>query len=366
MLVTKREAKQASKKLLSVLLAVVMLMSSMSVCFGTISFAAGGNATDAQWNTLINALKNDTVKGASFSGSANDYTVRDPDGKILEAIEAYYAVFNAMSNKNPTNRTNFGGTNDISKTGESSDTAKRTINQLNTTINNELSSRMGAAYNDYNVKNFIDGLLCGANIDAGTSNKKVTDQNASVPATGLAAAPDIKLTVKLDSAILSYTLEELKALTDGVAAEKIFTVTHANTNYDYYYNYTAATEGGCGSSAQPAKYEHTFYFYYNVNADVVAKDGTTKTSVTPITNAAATLEANAAYFSYNLDQWVTLGLDNTKVITDIRDTIVAAKKSVVDGFSADVYNHFFSDYNVEDLTALVDKAVTIIGSCCMW
>ena len=57
MLVTKREIKTVSKKTLSLLLAVIMIMTSMSVCFGTISFAAGKDATTAQWNTLIAALK---------------------------------------------------------------------------------------------------------------------------------------------------------------------------------------------------------------------------------------------------------------------------------------------------------------------
>ena len=79
MLVTKREVKQTSKKLLSVLLAVIMLMSTMSVSFGTFNFTASA-AGDADYKALANALKSDTVTAAgngtfgkmSSSGSASN------------------------------------------------------------------------------------------------------------------------------------------------------------------------------------------------------------------------------------------------------------------------------------------------------
>ena len=94
MLVTKREVKQTSKKLLSLLLAVVMIMTSMSVCFGTVSLALGGTATEAQWTALVNAVKNDTVKNATFSGEKYNYVfARSADlsyamGKVLsEAVK---------------------------------------------------------------------------------------------------------------------------------------------------------------------------------------------------------------------------------------------------------------------------------------
>ena len=63
MLVTKREVKQTSKKLLSVLLAVIMLMSTMSVSFGTFTFNASA-AGDADYNALARALESSTVTAA--------------------------------------------------------------------------------------------------------------------------------------------------------------------------------------------------------------------------------------------------------------------------------------------------------------
>ena len=63
MLFTKREVKMASKKLLSVLLAVVMLMSSVSVSFGTFTFNAAA-AGEPDYKALADALKGDTAIAA--------------------------------------------------------------------------------------------------------------------------------------------------------------------------------------------------------------------------------------------------------------------------------------------------------------
>ena len=97
MLVTKREVKQTSKKLLSVLLAVIMIMTSMSVCFGSVAFAAASGVDAGKWNALADALNNDAVKNASFSGSQYNYTVDDPDGSVIKAVEAYWAVFEGLA-----------------------------------------------------------------------------------------------------------------------------------------------------------------------------------------------------------------------------------------------------------------------------
>ena len=50
---------KTTKKALSVLLAVIMIMSSMSVCFGTFSFTASA-ADDTKFEAFANALKNST------------------------------------------------------------------------------------------------------------------------------------------------------------------------------------------------------------------------------------------------------------------------------------------------------------------
>ncbi len=77
MLVTKREVKQTSKKLLSVLLAVIMMMTSMSVCFGTFTMASAANLggdyssyTADPIEFLAEALKSQTI-----TDIANTYNI---------------------------------------------------------------------------------------------------------------------------------------------------------------------------------------------------------------------------------------------------------------------------------------------------
>ena len=69
MLVTKREVKQASKKFLSLLLSVLMIVSTISVCFGTFGIAASAANLNGDYSSytadpleyLSTALKSDTI-----------------------------------------------------------------------------------------------------------------------------------------------------------------------------------------------------------------------------------------------------------------------------------------------------------------
>ena len=80
--------KKTSKKALSLLLALVMLLSSLSA-----GFAALAASTD-QYQALATALKADGVQNATWPGSASNYTVTvsDPTGDIEKAADAFYAI----------------------------------------------------------------------------------------------------------------------------------------------------------------------------------------------------------------------------------------------------------------------------------
>lgn len=344
---------KTTKKALSVLLAVVMIMSSMSVCFGTISFAAGGSATEAQWNTLAHALNNDTIKGASFTGSTNNKTVDDPDGKVIAAVEAYFAVVNAIANKAPACG---NPSNDTSVTGSTE--GNRTINQVNTTIKNEIASRLGADYTTYNVDAFLTGLLAGANVSAGTGSQKGgrdKTNDSSAPGTNLSAISDIKITVTMASAVTGYTLDTLP---DNVVTSKSFTVKHTNTNYDYSYKKETVSEGS-GCNKKDVDYFAEYYnYFYNISG-VSSADGASVSTQT-IKDSAAVLSANAGYFSKDLDALVAV-FDATTLGT-VKTAVTNAKANVVKDFGATVYSHFFSAYDVEALTTLIDKAVVIIAA----
>ena len=76
MLVTKKEVRQTSKKLLSVLLAVIMMMSSMSVCFGSFVMTASAEEPD-YISQLADKLKDSAyaetlgLLGKSSKGGSN-------------------------------------------------------------------------------------------------------------------------------------------------------------------------------------------------------------------------------------------------------------------------------------------------------
>lgn len=90
MLVTKREVKSTSKKLLSLLLAMIMVMTSMSVCFGTFTTASAANI------------------GSDFSGytaDAFEYLATHLNGATVKKYTDKYNIGNT-TNSGKANSTN--------------------------------------------------------------------------------------------------------------------------------------------------------------------------------------------------------------------------------------------------------------------
>ncbi len=340
---------KTTKKLLSVFLAVIMLMSSMSVCFGTVSFAAGGTATADQWNALYAALKADSVKNAAFSTDNGKYTVDDPDGNVLKAVEAYFNVFNTLANKEPAT----GNPNNTSNTTGSTE-GNRVIQQVNASIESYVKANMPGY--EASMSTFIKNIIgtnsvstsTGSTLTVGGSSN--TTDNKNLPTNNLSDVAPINLTVVLSSAITSSTLDTLP---DSVVTEKTFTVTHAKDRYDY--TYATGSTGGCNSKTT---YTRTYKFYYYISG-VSSTDGSA-ISTEVIKNSAAVLQENAGYFSMDLDALVAVF--DAEALGKVKKAVVDAKNAVVNAFSGSVYNHFFSAYNVEALSALIDKAVEIVNA----
>ena len=338
MLVTKREIKTISKKTLSLLLAVVMVLTTISVCFGTISFGAGGTATDAQWNALANALKYDSIKNATFTGNTNAYEVADPDGKIIAAVEAYWSVFETLANKSPASG---NPSNDTNVTGSTE--GNRTINQVNDSIKAEMSSRMGADYTNYNVATFLTKLMSGASVSSSTGKEQGgedTSNDSKAPGTNLEAVADIKLTVKMESAITAYSnIDDVPA---KVVTSKSFTVKHSNDKFDYTYS-KRVQSGSCGSSDTTYHTEKYKYFYY-ISATSSANGAEIDTQI--LKNSAATLEQYEDYFSMTMDE---LYATPAATLDTVSSAVSTAKSNVVTNFGAGVFTHFFSAYTVDTL-----------------
>lgn len=321
-----KQIKELSKKSLSVLLAVIMIMTSMSVAFGTVSFAAGGTVSDAKWNELIDALKNDTVKNAVWNtATANNYTVNDPDGKIIDAVELYFDIFDTLADKAPSGST----------------AGNRTINQVNTTIKNTLSNKMSGDYAGFNVDKFIGNMISGANVSDGKSSKQ-ENQTGSVPASNMTPVPaDVKLTVSLGGELLSYSsIDELPA---EIATTKTFTVSHTNT----YYDATERSENitnSCGQVTGTRTY-YGFEFFYSISSVTEAEGAKQSTQV--LKDSKKTLDDNSTYLNANLNQMVQFVIDDASAVAATQKTINDAKTAVVNFNQAAWDKYFSADYEAK-------------------
>ena len=334
-----------SKKALSLLLAVIMVITSISVCFGSISFAAGGTPTEKQWNDLASALANDSIMNATFSGSANNYTVTDPDGKVLAAVNAYWSVLDTLANKAP-------GCGSPDNTNTSYTTyqsgANRTINQVIASIKTEMSSRMGANYTN-NVASFLDKLACGVTVSAGYGTEQnkggMWNDDKTVPSSNLNAIAAINL--KVDSkGITEYTIDNLP---DTIYADKTFTVNHTNTNYDYKYSKT-------GGKYTPT-YKRYYKFFYNISG--VSADGGAATSTSAIKAANTVFSSNSYYNAANVAAVLALSKDKT-TLENAKATLAAEKTKVVNANGAAIFTHFFgTKYNAA--ISNIDNAITVLG-----
>lgn len=321
-----KQIKELSKKSLSVLLAVIMIMTSMSVAFGTVSFAAGGTVSDAKWNELIDALKNDTVKNAVWNtATANNYTVNDPDGKIIDAVELYFDIFDTLADKAPSGST----------------AVNRTINQVNTTIKNTLSNKMSGDYAGFNVDKFIGNMISGANVSAGKSSKQ-ENQTGSVPASNMTPVPaDVKLTVSLGGELLSYS--SIDELPGEIATTKTFTVSHTNT----YYDATERSENitnSCGQVTGTRTY-YGFEFFYSISSVTEAEGAKQSTQV--LKDSKNTLDNNSTYLNANLNQMVQFVIDDASAVAAAQSAINTAKSNAV-AFSQAAWDKYFSaDYEAK-------------------
>ncbi len=334
--------KQLSKKSLSVLLAVIMIMTSMSVCFGTVSFAAGGTVSD--YTALANALNKDTVKNATWDTStANAYSVDDPDGTVLAAVEAYWSAFETLANKTPAT----GNPNNTSNSTGSTE-SNRVINQVNDTIKAGVKAKLGSAY-DTKIETFLTRLMCGASVTTGTGSGQnkggLLNNDKTVPATNLSAVSDVVLTVTKSNALTSYTLDNLPS---SVVTSKIFTVKHANDRYDYTYK---------KSGSFLATYTRTYSYFYYISSTSAVDGASQDTSV--LTKAKEELAKYADYFSYDLGELMT---KDTTDLANVKTAVNAEKKKVVDAFSTTIWNYFFgTNYDVDTLNKNIDLATELIG-----
>ncbi len=322
-----------TKKVLSLLLAVVMLMSSMSVCFGTL--AAGGAVADAPWQPLVDALNNSaSVDSTVATGSAYNFEVNDNDGSIAEILDAYFAIVDHLADKAPS----------------SSSAGNRTYDQVHATIMSTLPNKMTLTTGK---TTFLNSLLCGMTAIGGTvSSEQRTSDGGSRPSSPLGAVSDIKLKVVLGNALLSYdNVDDLPS--DGLVTDKTYTIKHSNSLWTKRDGQEQTGTSSCGE-AEYTQYDY-YTFFYAISA-VGTQEGE-KTDVSIFKTWGATLAANADVFGATTEYLVGKGATAlTSAKKDINDVYTAVKNT----YGVNVYNHFFSAYDVAAATSDIDFALRVI------
>lgn len=296
-----------TKKLISILLTVCMLMTVVSISFT--SFAA---VTDAQWNTLIEALKKDTVKNVTYTTNGNAVTINGAHPDVITALDAYVAVYNGSL------------TTGSDKTRAA---APRVTNAVNKSIQTTLDTKMGTDFTAYNVASVITAF-CG-NIPVSDNE---TDNNNKLNAV------TITVTVSLDEEYLLGSYESLEELLSASSVTKSYTYSFPNNDASY-----SVTTTGCGGG--------TTYHHYLLAAAASKEDGDA-VDTAAISDFAAVVQTYGDMYGKTLAELVAMGSGEL-------GTIETAIRTPYDKVSSFINNKFFSEYNTAKLLTDIEDAITI-------
>ena len=299
---------KSTKKVLSIVLSVLMILSTVTCSF--VAFAAAKGVTAQQYQALADAVKNEKVAQAcaAATGSQNSYTIEDPDGSVLAAADAYWAVvsglYDSAANQNNTTTRNLG----LIK------------GSIVTQLQNGGYITAGEAAQATSI---INAFAANTNVATGTG---LSSSNAKYPT----------VTLKVDcgeAAILKYA--SIEAMPDTIITGRTYTTTHQQVN--------------AGSWLSPK--------YYVKISKLATTDTTAKKS--DFVAYQTTFAQYDEIYAKDLDALVAMGsteLGNAKKALNDAYTAVAGK------FSDEVFEKFYGDYaaKVEAILPLIDKAVAII------
>ncbi|MBR5410873.1 MAG: hypothetical protein IK104_09380 [Clostridia bacterium] len=307
------------RKYLCIVLSLVMAFSVTAVAlpqFAPTVFAA--NISDAQWNTLIAALKLDNVKDAQFNADGtNAVKADDPSGNLLVAAEAYYDAFNTYK----AIQTGNGSENNAGAN-------TRTASKVNAYIKNQLQTKMGDDFTAYNVANVLLGFNANYSLDTLSSNDYGTSARDGVT---------LKVTITNSVGVLGY--DSIATLPDSVMTQVVYTYVHGDTYY--------STGSGCNAV------EHHYARLTSV----------TRTPTSANTSAIKTLYNvcvnNAAYFGYSFDELLALGEDGLAAAKTLFKTPYDALLNASGYSGAAAYEKYISAYDVAGLIDQIDAAIAI-------
>ena len=350
---------KTTKKALSVLLAVLMIMSSMSVCFGSISFAATSETSEFIEAVQCDAMKNFSATGSysnnvyTFTTTAKNYT------QFLELINVIKKFDNAVQSTNEyqNKHDHITNTNCSASSTQCTDFgALRTalVNDIGTSTYNTLDST-------YNLGKFLD---CVLNMEKVTYARSKNNYHKTTGWSYTAAAPEVYqnvLNVSVD--YLSYFTS--KTDTDELTDDQIYTT----------YKYTTAM--GRQLYTTSASWGRKNYFGHScVNTQQLGYFSKHEEGTKQNTNRASLQAMKTQLVTYKdyLDETTIAGVHK---ISTSSATLNAVAKALEDAYNevgskhgtnaATLFNHFFKTNYIShgttftNLVALIKKAATIAG-----
>lgn len=306
-----------SKKIISVVLALTMIMSAVSVCF--VSFAHFNDVSDVEWDALYQALQNDYVKNANYNIVTPDtYTPGEPElygggtytmtvednlnGDIAKAYAAYLTIFNkaleVLGNQN---------------------NSYRCTTQIKNYIYTKLQGFDATVFEDYNMATVLNAFVasCVVKLDNNIGSSKdnyLLDKEIVVK-----IIPNV-------NAILTTaaTLDEA----EGKLAYNIYSVKNERNRY---------FSGG--------------YKYYAVVKNPMSSTSATAADISTLKALQSVVDEYSAYFSYSLADILAESADErTAAYNALNDAYTAASAL----FTADIMEHFFKE--VPGVIKLIEDA----------
>lgn len=361
MLITKSEVKRTSKKLLSVLLAVIMIMSTMTVGFGTISFAV--NNTNAL-NAFVSAIKNDVMKKVTISDpsksgeiwtykiNVSNYeeykVVADVLSKLDAAVKGLDEFTNGQTHNSGSYCTDGWVTgsyyvDDVNSKNGCTDSGylrKYLEHALGDSILADISAYQSAA-----LFNAVFGLHGYENEkgDAGYKYRAADGTEDDQPAQSAANVPDLlRNVIEVECTDISSEILKYSSI-DAIPTELGIKTTYTMSNVEGIYHYTQEEGSGCDK-------KEVDYYHYHFSINTNNTNGTVGISTTTTATNKATLKDywdnyNSTYSAYiNAADGVDI-LENVTMDPEVLGAaltgIAAVKTNVEKDFKTAIYNKFF-------------------------
>ena len=328
----RRKTMKITTKVLSVLLAVIMLVSSVSVCFGSITFAAGDAISQ-----LVAALESDAMKSfnavytTAIQGSdpnlirTNTYTVKAQSYAEYEQLINLTKKFNtAIQSIDEYKNKHSHGTD--SNCASSSDICTD-FAALRTAL---VDAMTPAAYNalinqGYRVDKFFDCVLSMENVSYARS------KGTYHTSTGWSYSAKSPLSFFNELVITTDIMDYLKSFSDvDSAADEVATTYTYRTAMGRQLYTTSASWGRTNYFGHSCvNTQQIGYFSQSIQGEAIPTNAST------LKNMKEALKNNRAYMGKSAVYDIHKISDNPTVLGAAADELDDAYKAVVDAFGED-------------------------------